>query len=148
MWAVLGKFFQSLPVPCGVLCRRGGAGLSVCVSVTVSTQLTADGPGTGEVQWSDGNHGMKLRFHGWDETAPQGSVYLVSSFFPSPLSLFLIMFFFFLALTFFLGLFFFFFFFFLALTFFLGLFFSLFFLFLEITHLCIMHRVHTSSVRW
>jgi hypothetical protein len=25
-----------------------------------------------------------LGFHGWDETAPQGSVYLVSSFFFSP----------------------------------------------------------------
>jgi len=26
VWAVPGKFFQSLPVPCGVLCRRGGGG--------------------------------------------------------------------------------------------------------------------------
>jgi len=80
-----------------------------------------------------------IRWKPWDETGiswdfmdgvklpPQGSVYLVSSFFFFPLSLFLIMFFFFLALTLF-----------------LGLFFSLFFLFLEITHLCIMHRVHTS----
>jgi hypothetical protein len=36
------------------------------------------------------------------------------------------------------------FFFFLVFTFLLGFFFSLFFLFLEITHMCIMHRVHTS----
>jgi len=55
--AVLGKFFQSLLVPCGVLCRGGGLGLSVCVSVTIITQLSVcdsyyptDGPGTGEVQ--------------------------------------------------------------------------------------------------
>ncbi len=64
--------------------------------------------------WSDGNHGMKLGFHGWGETAPQGSVYLVSSFF----------FFFLEPFSYHV------FFFFLALTFFLGLFFSLFFLFL------------------
>jgi len=69
-----------------------------------------------------------LGFHGWDETVPHGSVYLVSSFFFFfSLSLFLIMLFFFLALTSF-----------------LGLFFSCFLFFLEITHLCIMHRVHTS----
>ncbi len=80
--------------------------------------------------WSNGNHGMKLGFHGWGEITPQGSVYLVNSFF------------FFFSWAFFLS----FFFFFLALTFFVGLFFSLFFLFLEITHLCIMHRVHTSLI--
>ncbi len=67
-----------------------------------------------------------LGFHGWDETAPQGSVYLVSSFFFFPWAFFLSCFFFPCS------------------HFFPGPFFFSFFLFLEITHMCIMHRVHTS----
>ncbi len=154
---MFGKFFQSLPIPCGVLCRRGGGGpgklrnfliwefwalwqllpnwqlmdlaqerfkfrhpvdgwcaggwitLAQCDPMETGVRHPVDGWCAGgcwiilaqcDPMETMGWNWDFVGFHGWGETAPQGSVYLVSSFFFFfPLNLFLIMFFFFPLLS-------------------------------------------------
>ncbi len=76
MWAVLGKFFQSLPVPCGVLCRKGREWvyqfvylwqlLSNWQLMNLAQERFSDLMETMGWNWDF------MGFHGWDETAPRG----------------------------------------------------------------------------